>query len=121
MADNDELIFLAWNDLVGVTRGRGVPLKSYPARRRTGINWAMAGQALTPFEDIADNPWGPMDEAHMTPAPETQIRVDVGGGQPPLAMVLCDGLTTDGSVWDPARAASARARRMSSSNGPGSS
>ncbi|HTO83513.1 MAG TPA: glutamine synthetase family protein [Methylomirabilota bacterium] len=100
MAKDDELIFLAWNDLVGVTRGRGVPLGSYPTRRKTGINWAMAGQALTPFEDIADNPWGPLDEAHMTPVPETQIRVDVGGGQPPLNMVLCDGLTTDGAVWD---------------------
>ena len=99
-ANDDALIFLAWNDLVGLTRGRGVPRKSYAARRKTGINWAMAGQALTPFEDIADNPWGPMDEAHMTPAPDTEIHVDVGAAQPPLNMVLCDGLTADGDVWD---------------------
>jgi glutamine synthetase len=100
MKQGEDLIFLAWNDLVGVTRGRGVPLKAYPARRRTGINWAMAGQALTPFEDIADNPWGPMDEAHMTPAPETEVRVDVWPGQLALNFVLCDGFTTEGAVWD---------------------
>lgn len=96
----DELVLLAWNDLVGVTRGRAVPLAAYPGRRRTGINWAMAGHALTPFEDIADNPWGPMDEVHMTPAEETHVRVEVGADQPPFNVVLCDGITVDGGVWD---------------------
>src|SRR5262249_27728240 len=100
MAASEELIFLAWNDLVGVTRGRGVPMKAYAGRKKTGINWAMAGHALTPFEDIADNPWGPMEEAHMTPAPESQVRVTLGEGQPPLNLVMCDGLTTAGEVWD---------------------
>src|SRR5262249_58178019 len=80
MTTGEELIFLAWNDLVGITRGRGVPLKAYAGRKKTGINWAMAGHALTPFEDIADNPWGPMEEAHMTPAPESQVRVEPGAG-----------------------------------------
>jgi len=98
-ADDDSLLFLAWNDLVGITRGRGILRRSYAVRRKTGINWAMAGQALTPFEDIADNPWGPLDEAHMTPAPETEIKVDVDGS-PPLNMVLCDGLTAAGDIWD---------------------
>jgi glutamine synthetase len=96
----EELILLAWNDLVGVTRGRAVPMAEYPARRKIGINWAMAGQALTPFEDIADNPWGPLDEAHMTPADETRVRVAVGGDAPPLGFVLCDGITTEGKAWD---------------------
>lgn len=96
----EDLVLLAWNDLVGVTRGRGVPLAAYAGRRRTGINWAMAGHALTPFEDIADNPWGSMDEAHMTPAEETHVRVDAWPDQPPLEFVLCDGLTADGQPWD---------------------
>ena len=100
MATGEELIFLAWNDLVGVTRGRGVPMKAYGGRKKTGINWAMAGHALTPFEDIADNPWGPMEEAHMTPAPESEVRVELGDEQSPLHLVMCDGLTTDGEVWD---------------------
>ncbi|MEX2650255.1 MAG: glutamine synthetase family protein [Alphaproteobacteria bacterium] len=99
-AAGDELILLAWNDLVGVTRGRAVPMSAYALRRKIGINWAMAGHALTPFEDIADNPWGPMDEAHMTPADETRVRVEVGPDAPPLGFVLCDGVTTDGKPWE---------------------
>lgn len=96
----DELVLLAWNDLVAVTRGRGVPLSEYPARRRDGINWAMAGQALTPFEDIADNPWGSMDEVHMTPDETTHVRFEVGGGMPAFNIALCDAITTDGTVWE---------------------
>ena len=96
----DELVLLAWNDLVAMTRGRAAPVSEYPSRRAVGINWAMAGHALTPFEDIADNPWGSMDEVHMTPAEETHVRFEVGGGQPAFNMVLCDAITTDGGTWD---------------------
>jgi glutamine synthetase len=96
----DELILLAWNDLVAVTRGRGVPAHQYQERRKTGINWAMAGHALTPFEDIADNPWGSMDEVHMTPDDSTHIRVEVGAGMPAFNIALCDGITTEGGTWD---------------------
>lgn len=100
MADREELILLAWNDLVGITRGRGVPLKAYPERKKLGINWAMAGHALTPFEDIADNPWGAVMEAQMLPDPSTRVRVEVVKNYPPLSFVLCDGYNLDGTVWD---------------------
>jgi glutamine synthetase len=100
MTRGEELVFLAWNDLVGVTRGRGIPLKAYASRKKTGINWCMAGHALTPFDNLAPNPWGSMLEAHMVPVPETEVRVDLGDGQTPLHFVLCDGLTTDGQPWD---------------------
>jgi glutamine synthetase len=100
MAAREELILLAWNDLVGITRGRGVPLKAYPERKRIGINWAMAGHALTPFEDIADNPWGATMEAQMLPDPKTRVRVEIAKDYPPLSFVLCDGYNLDGSVWD---------------------
>jgi len=100
MAAGEELILLAWSDLVGVTRGRGIPVKAYAGRRKTGINWAMAGHALTPFENIADNPWGSMDEAHMTPDHRSLVRVELWDDLPSFNLVLCDGLTTDGHVWD---------------------
>jgi len=98
--DGDEPVLLAWNDLVGLTRGRGIPARELPRRLKSGINWACAGQALTPFDDIADNPWGPMNEVHMTPDPATGVRVALDGGGPPLAFYLCDGLLPDGSTWD---------------------
>ena len=107
MAAREELILLAWNDLVGITRGRGIPLSAFAERKKLGINWAMAGHALTPFEDIADNPWGALMEAQMLPDPSTRVRVEVAKGYPPLSFVLCDGYNLDGTVWDsPARAGS---------------
>src|SRR5262249_32604370 len=66
MAAGEELIFLAWNDLVGVTRGRGVPMKAYAGRRKAGI----------------------------------KVRFEPGAGAPPFNMVMCDGFTTEGEVWD---------------------
>lgn len=100
MAAGEDMILLAWSDLVGITRGRGVPKRAYSGRRKTGINWAMAGQAMTPFEGIADNPWGSMDEVHMTPDHRTLVRVDLWDDLPPLSFVICDGLTADGQIWD---------------------
>jgi glutamine synthetase len=99
-AARNELILLAWCDLVGITRGRGIPMSAYRERLKLGINWAMAGHALTPFEDIADNPWGAVMEAQMLPDPATRVRVDLAKGYPPLSFVLCDGYNLDGSVWD---------------------
>ena len=95
-----ELIFLVWNDLVGLSRTRGVPVAEYERRREHGLGWALAGQAMTPFEDIADNPWGPMDEVRQTPDDETRRRIVLGPDRPPLHLVLCDSLNPDGSPWE---------------------
>ncbi len=100
MAAREELMLLAWNDLVGITRGRGIPVAAYAERKKLGINWAMAGHALTPFEDIAENPWGALMEAQMLPDPSTRVRVEIAKGYPPLSFVLCDGYNLDGTVWD---------------------
>ena len=95
-----ELIFLVWADFVGVARTRGVPVSEYERRRDHGLGWAMAGQALTPFEDIADNPWGSMGEVRQTPAYATRLRVCLRPDHPPLHMVLCDSVNPDGSPWE---------------------
>ena len=95
-----ELIFLVWNDLVGLSRTRGVPVAEYERRRADGLGWALAGQAMTPFEDIAQNPWGPMDEVRQVPDDETRRRVVLRPVHPPLHLVLCDSLNADGSPWE---------------------
>lgn len=99
MSDGD-IIYLGWNDLVGMTRVRGVPAGEVARRMEYGLGWAVAGQALTPFEDIAPNPWGPMLEARQTPAPETETRVDIWPGTAPLHFFLCDSMMPDGSQWE---------------------
>jgi glutamine synthetase len=99
MADGD-VIYLGWNDLVGITRVRGVPAGEISKRMAYGLGWAVAGQALTPFEDIAPNPWGPMLEVRQTPVPATETRVDIWPAASPLHFFLCDSKIADGSNWE---------------------
>ena len=95
-----ELIYLVWNDLVGLSRTRGVPAAEYDRRKAHGLGWALAGQALTPFEDIAENPWGSMGEVRQTPDDDTRRRVVLRPDHPALHLVLCNSLNPDGSSWE---------------------
>lgn len=99
MSEGD-VVYLVWNDLVGMARTRGVPCSEYEGRKEHGLGWAAAGQSLTPFEDIAPNPWGPMTELRQTPDPATEIRIDGDGEWPALHFVLCNSLNADGSPWE---------------------
>ena len=93
------LVMLAWTDFVGLTRVRAVPRSLIDRRMRFGLGWAMAGQALTPFEDIADNSWGPMNEVRQVPVPETETVIDLWDDAPPLHLFLCDGLIGENVPW----------------------
>ena len=97
---NGELVYLVWNDFVGLSRTRGVPTAQYDRRREHGLGWAVAGQSLTPFEDIAPNPWGPVDEVRQVPDDSTRLRVILRPDMPPLHLVLCNSLIADGSPWE---------------------
>ncbi|MEZ5833879.1 MAG: glutamine synthetase family protein [Dongiaceae bacterium] len=99
MADG-EIVYLAWSDLVGITRVRGVPAGEIARRMEYGLGWAVAGQALTPFEDIAPNPWGPMLEVRQTPVPESESRIDIWPDAAPLHFFMCDSLMPDGGHWE---------------------
>jgi len=95
-----EIALLAWNDYVGITRCRGLPADAIHSRMATGLGWAVAGQAMTPFGDIAPNPWGPTTEVRQIPVPDSMVRVDMWPDAPPLHMYLCDSKNTDGTDWD---------------------
>ena len=95
-----EIVYLVWSDLVGLSRTRGLPLAEYERRRAHGLGWALAGQAMTPFEDIAENPWGPMDEVRQIPDESTRRRVVLRPEHPALHLVFCDSLNPDGSPWE---------------------
>lgn len=96
----DGITLLAWSDYVGLTRCRGIPSEELPARAMNGLGWAVAGQALTPFADIAANPWGPMLEVRQVPVMQTHTRVDIWPDAPAFDLVLCDSRMPDGSDWD---------------------
>ncbi len=94
-----EVTLLAWCDYVGIMRCRGVPAAALPDQLAHGLGWAAAGQALTPFEDIADNPWGPLTEFRQTPVPATHTRLDIWPDTQPFNIVLCDSMS-DGHHWE---------------------
>ncbi len=94
-----EIAILAWSDYVGITRCKAVPAIQIEGRLLNGLGWAVAGQALTPFTEIAPNPWGPMDEVRQIPVPETRTRVDIWEDAPPFHLYLCDSRTPDGNDW----------------------
>ena len=95
-----EIALLCWSDYVGLTRCRGVPASEIEGRMAHGLGWAAAGQALTPFADIAPNPWGPMMEVRQVPVPSTRTRVDLWDDAPALHFYLCDSRNQDGTTWD---------------------
>ena len=95
-----DVAYLCWSDYAGMTRCRGVPASELSGRMEKGLGWAVAGQALTPFDDIADNVWGPMMEVRQTPRPETEIRLDLWPDAPPFHILLCDSNTNDGRNWE---------------------
>ena len=100
MAQDNHLVMLAWQDLVGITRLRSVPTTVLADRMEYGLGWAVAGDAIHPFSDIVDNPWGPMVEVRQVPDPSAEILVDYGSDAPPLHFFICDALNPDGSPWD---------------------
>lgn len=95
-----DIALLAWSDYVGITRCRGVPAEQLRDREANGLGWAVAGQAMTPFSQIATNPWGPMLEVRQIPDFSTEVFVPGGDGESAFAMVLCDSINPDGTPWD---------------------
>ncbi len=95
-----EIVLLTWSDYVGFMRCRGVPVEQIESRMEYGLGWAVAGQAQTPFADLAPNPWGPMLEVRQVPVPETKTRIDIWDDAPAYHFYLCDSKTNDGQNWD---------------------
>lgn len=94
------ITYLLWHDLVGITRTRGMPSRSLKKGKSFGVGWACAGQALTPFTDIVDNPWGPMDEVRQVADPSTFFTISGDGQTPAFNGVICDSQNTDGTDWE---------------------
>lgn len=93
------ITYLLWQDLAGVTRTRGVPTRDLPRRWATGLGWARAGQALTAFDGIVDNPWGPMDEVRQIPDPAARFTIPASHGMPDFHAVICDSKAGPDTDW----------------------
>ena len=94
------LMYLLWSDLVGVTRTRGVPLKNFNDHIETGLGWACAGQALTPFQNIVENPWGPMDEVRQIPDLASKFIIPASHENRAIHAVICNSQLSPEKEWD---------------------
>ena len=94
------LIYFLWSDLVGITRTRGVPLRNINDHLETGLGWACAGQALTPFQNIVENTWGPMDEVRQIPDLTSRFMIPATNDSPPIHAVICNSQLGPEKEWD---------------------
>ncbi len=94
------ITMLGWSDYVGLIRCRAVPSHRLESCLEHGLGWAVAGQALTPFSEIAPNPWGPSTEVRQVPDPTAHVNLPAFDGRAPFDLYLCDSRNPDGSPWE---------------------
>ncbi len=97
---SEPIVYLLWNDLVGMTRTRGVPKADLETKLETGLGWACAGFALTPFDTIVDNDWGPMDEVRQIPDPRSYFAYQSGVFDEAWEAVICDSKRGPTENWE---------------------
>lgn len=95
-----DLAVLAWCDLGSILRTRPVPLDQLAAKRRYGVGWAAAGWAMTPFDGIVENPWGPLAELRHVPVEAASVTVPARDPWPALHLHLTRAQEPDGSPAD---------------------
>jgi glutamine synthetase len=96
----DDLVALVCCDLGAIVRGRSL-LSSQLERLDAGVGWVPANHALTPLGPVAEpNPFGSTGDLRLLPDAGTRVRVAADSGQPPLELLLCDIVDTDGQPWE---------------------
>lgn len=95
-----DLAILAWCDLGAILRTRPVPLDQLAAKRRHGVGWAAAGSAMTPFDGIVPNPWGPLEEVRQVPVEGAAVVVAARDSIPAMHLHLTRTLDHDGEPGD---------------------
>ena len=98
--NNGDLAILAWSDLAAMLRTRAIPLDQFVSKRRHGVGWAAAGMAMTPFDGIVENPWGPLEEVRQVPVDGASVTVPARDGTPAFHLYLTRTLEHDGTPAD---------------------
>lgn len=99
LQERTEIVALGWQDLCGITRVRGLPLKHLEGKAATGLGFPACGQALTASGGIAPNRWGPIDDVRQIPALETLAQVGPIGDYPGLSLVFADSVDGQGQPF----------------------
>lgn len=96
VSDATGLIGLTWVDLCGIARVRGIPEKYLQSKLEYGLSFPSAGQAMTMFGDLVDNPFGGLGDVRQIPIMSSFVKSDGDG----LSMVLSEAMGGDGAPWD---------------------
>lgn len=91
-ASGEPVVALGWQDLCGITRVRGLPLKSLESKAATGLGFPASGQALTASGTIVPNRWGPVEDVRQLPALETLVQVPRIADYPGINLVLSNSI-----------------------------
>lgn len=94
-----QLTNILTTDLSAITRGRGFPSEDLEAYLKKGIGWVPANQALTAFDEVAENPWGSSGDLRVVPDETTEVKLEVTPESPPLHFYLGDITELDGQPW----------------------
>ena len=96
---DDELVFVATNDISAITRGRAMRLGDLDFA--TGCGWVPANIGIGPFGHIVDGiAFGSIGDLRLIPDAGTLTRIDGIPGKPPVNVVLADITHTDGTAWE---------------------
>ena len=95
-----ELATFVTTDIAGLTRGRSFAASEIEDYLRKGVGWVPANLALTPFDLIAENPWGSAGDLRLMADAESKARVTCLPGETPLHFYHCDITDLSGEPWD---------------------
>jgi glutamine synthetase len=96
---HSELVTFVTTDWGAITRGKAVPLADLDRWLPKGCGWVPANSAITPFDPIADNPWGSSGDLRLLPDPSAGFAVTDLPGATALHAYQCDIVGTDGTPW----------------------
>lgn len=93
-------LFLGYQDLSGLVRGRSVPRERRKEALSGGLPWVPANYSIGPTNVLPpDNPFGPMGEIRLFPDVNALVTLAAYADKPAFDLVLCDGRQPDGSPW----------------------
>jgi glutamine synthetase len=97
----ENLVALVCCDLGAVVRGRSLFASELERCLEIGVSWVPANHALTPLGPLAEpSPFGSIGDLRLLGDPDTRVRVEATDSMPPLELMLCDTVETDGQPWE---------------------
>ncbi|MER6530851.1 glutamine synthetase family protein [Streptomyces sp. NPDC001508] len=98
-----DLVFIATNDLVGITRGKALPITPITpldSALTTGVGWTPANLALTSSGGIlSGNPFGTRGDLRLLPDPGSAADLPADEAAPAIRLYLADQVELDGTPW----------------------